>query len=94
LRQHTLTITWYNIAIINAEKIICTASTKTKGKMENGWNREWDRHCSLDQGELVCVTVYKKGAQEVKRRIEELKSMVEEANKFSQNEEAAPTKIQ
>jgi len=30
-----------------------------------------------DQEELVCVTVYKKGAWEVKRRIEELKAMVE-----------------
>ena len=55
----------------------------------------WDRYFALyDQGELVCVTVYKKGAQEVKRRIEELKSMVEEVRKFSQNEDAALTKIQ
>ena len=36
---------------------------------------KWDRYFALyDQGELVCVTVYKKGAQEVKRRIEELKA--------------------
>ena len=56
---------------------------------------KWDRYFALyDQGELVCVTVYKKGAQEVKRRIEELKSMVEEVRKFSQNEDAALTKIQ
>ena len=33
-----------------------------------------------DQGELVCITVYKKGAQEVKRRIEEVKRMVELAD--------------
>jgi len=56
---------------------------------------KWDRYFALyDQEELVCVTVYKKGAQEVKRRIEELKSMVEEVRKFSQNEDAALTKIQ
>jgi hypothetical protein len=30
-----------------------------------------------DGGELVCVTVYKKGAREVKRRIEELKEGVD-----------------
>jgi hypothetical protein len=35
---------------------------------------KWDRYFALyDQDELVCVTVYKKGAIEVKRRIEELK---------------------
>ena len=39
---------------------------------------KWDRYFALyDQGELVCVTVYKKGAQEVRRRIEELKTMIE-----------------
>ena len=33
-----------------------------------------DRFFALyDGGELVCVTVYKKGAKEVKRRIEELR---------------------
>jgi len=48
---------------------------------------KWDRYFALyDQGELVCVTVYKKGAQEVKRRIEELKTMLEMANNSSQNE--------
>ena len=32
-----------------------------------------DRYFALyDGGELVCVTVYKKGAKEVKRRIEKL----------------------
>ena len=41
---------------------------------------KWGRYFALyDQGELVCVTVYKKGAQEVKRRIEELKAMIEMA---------------
>jgi hypothetical protein len=35
---------------------------------------KWDRYFALyDQDELVCVTVYKRGAVEVKRRIEELK---------------------
>jgi len=47
---------------------------------------KWDRYFALyDQGELVCVTVYKKGAQEVRRRIEELKTMLEMANNSSQN---------
>ena len=41
---------------------------------------KWDRYFALyDQEELVCVTVYKKGAQEVRRRIEELKAMIEMA---------------
>jgi hypothetical protein len=39
---------------------------------------KWDRYFALyDQEELVCVAVYKKGAQEVRRRLEELKAMVE-----------------
>ena len=42
---------------------------------------KWGRYFALyDQEELVCVTVYKKGAQEVRRRIEELKAMTEMAN--------------
>jgi hypothetical protein len=42
---------------------------------------KWGRYFALyDQEELVCVTVYKKGAQEVRRRIEELKAMIEKAN--------------
>ena len=50
----------------------------------------WDRYFALyDQGELVCVTVYKKGAQEVKRRIEELKGMVEMAKMSPQNGEVS-----
>ena len=46
--------------------------------MENGMKiTNWGRYFALyDQGELVCVTVYKKGAQEVRRRIEELKAMI------------------
>jgi len=49
---------------------------------------KWDRYFALyDQEELVCVTVYKKGAQEVKRRIEELKSMVEVTRDSSQTKE-------
>jgi len=56
---------------------------------------KWDRYFALyDKEELVCVTVYKKGAQEVKRRIEELKSIVEETQRHLQNEEAALNKIQ
>ena len=52
---------------------------------------KWDRYFALyDQGELVCVTVYKKGAQEVKRRIEELKSMVDETKQASQSEATQP----
>ena len=50
--------------------------------MENGMEiAKWGRYFALyDQEELVCVTVYKKGAQEVRRRIEELKTMIEMAN--------------
>jgi hypothetical protein len=45
---------------------------------------KWNRYFALyDQEELVCVTVYKKGAQEVERKIEELKAMVEIAMKPS-----------
>ena len=41
---------------------------------------KWGRYFALyDEEELVCVTVYKKGAQEVRRRIEELKAMIEMA---------------
>ena len=37
---------------------------------------KWNRYFALyDREDLVCVTVYKKGAQEVRRRIEELKAM-------------------
>jgi len=59
-------------------------------KMENQMEIvKWDRYFALyDQGELVCVTVYKKGAQEVKRRIEELKSIIEISNGPRQNGEA------
>jgi len=56
---------------------------------------KWDRYFALyDKEELVCVTVYKKGAQEVRRRIEELRSMIEEAKKQLQNEEPVFNKIQ
>lgn len=40
-----------------------------------------------DQEDLVCITVYKKGAQEVKRRIEELKSMLEAKGNPQKHEE-------
>jgi len=56
---------------------------------------KWDRYFALyDKEELVCVTVYKKGAQEVRRRIEELKSMIEAAQRHLQNEGAVLNKIQ
>jgi hypothetical protein len=39
-----------------------------------------DRYFALYDGEeLVCVTVYKKGAREVKRRIEELRRCSDES---------------
>ena len=48
---------------------------------------KWNRYFALyDREDLVCVTVYKKGAQEVRRRIEELKSMVDETKQASQSE--------
>ena len=38
----------------------------------------WGRFFALYDGEeLVCVTVYKKGAEEVRRRIEELKATIQ-----------------
>ena len=51
--------------------------------MENGMEIvKWDRYFALyDQGELVCLTVYRKGALEVRKRIEELKAMLEESKK-------------
>jgi len=49
---------------------------------------KWGRYFALyDQEELVCVTVYKKGAREVKRRIEELRGMVEIATNSSETAE-------
>jgi hypothetical protein len=43
---------------------------------------KWDRYFALfEQGQMVCITVYRKGALEVKRRIEELKAMLEDAKK-------------
>ena len=49
--------------------------------MKNGMEiTHWGRYFALyDEGELVCVTVYRKGAQEVKRRIEELKAGIQVA---------------
>jgi hypothetical protein len=59
-------------------------------EMENGMEIvKVGRYFALyDHGELVCITVYKKGAQEVKRRIEEVKRMVELAEMPSQPVEA------
>jgi hypothetical protein len=38
---------------------------------------KWDRFFALyENGELLCVTVYKKGALAVQRRIEELKRLI------------------
>ncbi len=48
--------------------------------MENDWEIvNWERYFALyEDGKLLCVTVYKRGAKEVKRRIEELKSQLAE----------------
>jgi hypothetical protein len=44
----------------------------------------WDRYFALyENGTLLCVTVYKKGAAEVKRRIEELKAQIAEQKKIA-----------
>ena len=43
---------------------------------------KWDRYFALyEKDHLVCITVYRKGALEVKRRIEELKAMLTEVKK-------------
>ena len=51
--------------------------------MESGFEIvKWDRNFALyERGTLVCVTVYKKGAAEVKRRLEELKAQIAEAQR-------------
>ena len=51
--------------------------------MERGFEIvNWDRHFALyENGNLICVTVYKKGAAEVKRRLEELKDRLAEAQR-------------
>ena len=51
--------------------------------MENDWEiLNWDRYFALyENGKLLCVTVYKRGAKEVKRRIEELKAQLSEQKK-------------
>ena len=42
----------------------------------------WDRFFALyENGKLLCVTVYKKGAWAVERRLEELKAQLAEAQK-------------
>jgi hypothetical protein len=53
--------------------------------MENGMEVvKWDRYFALyDKGELVCLTVYRKGALKVRKRIEELKAQLEESRKAS-----------
>lgn len=55
--------------------------TKNMKGMDNAMEIvRWDRYFALyDRDQLVCVTVYKKGAQEVKRRIEELKSQLDQS---------------
>ncbi len=61
--------------------------------MENGMEIvSWGRYFALyDQRELVCVTVYKKGAREVKRRIEELKAGIQMENRPSRDMEPGQT---
>ena len=51
--------------------------------MENDLEIEnWDRYFALyENGKLLCVAVYKRGAKEVKRRIEELKAQLAEQRK-------------
>ena len=51
--------------------------------MENDLEIEnWDRYFALyEDGKLLCVTVYKRGAKEVKRRIQELKARLAEAQR-------------
>ena len=51
--------------------------------MENGFDLvNWGRYYGLyKNGNLLCVTVYKKGAAEVKRRVEELKMQLADAKK-------------
>ena len=51
--------------------------------MENDWEIvNWERYFALyEDGKLLCVTVYKRGAKEVKRRIEELKAQLAEQKK-------------
>lgn len=47
----------------------------------------WDRYFALyENGQLLCVTVYKKGAKAVKRRIEELKAQLGEPQSQEQEE--------
>jgi predicted nuclease with TOPRIM domain len=42
----------------------------------------WERYFALyENGKLLCLTVYKKGAMEVKTRIEELKAQLAETQK-------------
>ncbi len=46
---------------------------------------KWERYFALyENGELVCVTVYKRGAKEVKKQIEELKAQIAEQTKNPQ----------
>jgi hypothetical protein len=51
--------------------------------MENDFEiKHWDRFFALyENGKLLCVTVYKTGAKEVERRIQELKGQLAEAQK-------------
>ncbi len=51
--------------------------------MESDWEIvNWERYFALyEDGRLLCVTVYKRGAKEVKRRIEELKAQLSEQKK-------------
>jgi hypothetical protein len=51
--------------------------------VESGFEiAKWDRFFALyENGQLLCVTVYKKGARAVGRRIEELKAKIVEAQK-------------
>jgi hypothetical protein len=54
---------------------------KKGGNMpENDWEIvNWDRYFALyENGKLLCITVYKRGAKEVVKRIEEMKTQLAE----------------
>lgn len=59
---------------------------------ESDWEIvNWDRYFALyENGKLLCITVYKRGAKEVMKRIEELKTQLSEKRnlKFQDQKEA------
>jgi hypothetical protein len=53
---------------------------KGGNQVENDWEiANWDRYFALyENGRLLCITAYQRGAKEVMRRMEELKSQLSE----------------